>query len=199
MRPSLDETMLLTALVQAARGTCMKMQVGCVLTDARGRLLTANYNGVASGQPHCNARSADLTFGELRKYGMAGEAFAKEFPFACPGAFSPPGADLCEAVHCEQNALTQCLRPDEIRTAYLTCSPCIRCAKQLLNTPCERVVFLEEYLREPQARALWTGRGGRAWERADAAVQRKADDLARLLPLRLRLGVSPGRGGRAKA
>lgn len=197
MRPSLDETMLLTALVQAARGTCMKMQVGCVLTDSRGRLLSANYNGVAAGQPHCNA-ALDEHLTLLTKQELYAR-FPEKFPNACPGAFSPPGADLCEAIHCEQNALTFCTRPDDVRTAYLTCSPCVRCAKQLLNTGCERVVFLEEYLREPQARALWETKAERRWERADVAVQRKADDLARLLRVRLRLGLSqsPAQSGKA--
>jgi dCMP deaminase len=36
------------------RATCHKLSVGCILTDVSGRILSAGYNGVASGREHCN-------------------------------------------------------------------------------------------------------------------------------------------------
>lgn len=158
MRPSIDETMLEVVLALARRGTCLKMLAGCVLTDRRGRIISTGYNGVAAGRPHCNDRAQSA--------GAPG-AIALSYPHACAGAYAQPGSDLCEAVHAEQNALTWCTRPDSIHSCYLNVSPCMRCAKQLLNTGCRRVVFLEEYTREPQARALWVGSRekptGREW------------------------------------
>lgn len=148
MRPTIDETWLRVAAALAMRGTCFKMQVGCVLADAQGNLLAANYNGVAAGEPHCN---------EVSLFSQVTRKKPLEYPHKCAGADAPAGSDLCEAVHAEQNALTRCLLPSSIHTCYLwRMSPCMRCTKQLLNTPCARIVFLEEYTREPQARALWT-------------------------------------------
>jgi deoxycytidylate deaminase len=42
------------AMVASERTTCIKRAVGCVLADAKGRVLSIAYNGVASGVPHCN-------------------------------------------------------------------------------------------------------------------------------------------------
>lgn len=87
----------------------------------------------------------------------------KNFPHACPGAFSESGTNLdgCEAIHAEQNALLQCKDVREIHTCYCTASPCVTCTKLLLNTGCMRIVFLEEY-PHPAAGELWT-RAGREW------------------------------------
>lgn len=173
MRPSIDETWLTVALALARRGTCFKMQVGCVLTDSRGRFLAGNYNGVAAGRPHCNeSKEEGRDFVKFGKYvpghgqPMRPTRFETVFPHKCAGADAPPGSDLCEAVHAEQNALTWCRDPDAVRVCYTTISPCMRCVKQLLNTGCERIVFPSEYTREPQAAALWRG-AGRAWELVD--------------------------------
>lgn len=93
----------------------------------------------------------------------------KNFPNACPGAFSPSGTNLdsCEAIHAEQNALLQCRDVREIHTCFCTASPCITCTKLMLSTGCMRIVFLEEY-PHPAARALWE-RAGRVWEQLQTA------------------------------
>lgn len=70
--------------------------------------------------------------------------------------------DGCQAIHAEQNALLQCRDVYAIHTAYVTASPCMTCVKLLLNTSCERIVYVEEYPHSA-ARDLWTG-AGRSWE-----------------------------------
>jgi dCMP deaminase len=56
MRPSFDETMLGVALVLAARASCFKRQVGCVLVDSKARIVGTGYNGRARGLPNCEAQ-----------------------------------------------------------------------------------------------------------------------------------------------
>lgn len=133
-RPSRDIRMLAVALETAKGSTCARRTVGCILVDARGKVLATGYNGPASGLPHCNEGSP------------------------CPGASLPSGEglDLCEAIHAEQNALLQCADVRQIDTCYCTCSPCVTCVKLLLNTSCRRIVFLDEYPHEA-ARRLWEG------------------------------------------
>lgn len=58
--------------------------------------------------------------------------------------------------------MLQCRDVYAIHTAYVTASPCMTCIKLLLNTTCERIVFVEEY-PHPEARKLWES-AGRAWE-----------------------------------
>ena len=51
-RPSRDETLMITARVWSHRGTCSRLQVGCVISKG-GRILVQGYNGVPAGLPHC--------------------------------------------------------------------------------------------------------------------------------------------------
>lgn len=145
MRPSLDEWALSLALVTAKRATCKRRQVGCVLLSSRGHVLATGYNGVATGLPHCTDYDNDPVY-------------------LCTGLYAVSGSNLdgCHAIHAEQNALLQCRDIHNIRSAYVTCSPCITCCKLLLNTSCERIVFNEEYAH-PTARKLWEA-SGRRWE-----------------------------------
>lgn len=149
MRPSRDEWAMKLALLTAQRATCRRRKVGCVLLNARGHVLATGYNGVAAGLPHCNQHDPFHPIG---------------FPHACAGASAPSGQslDACQAIHAEQNAMLQCRDVYSIHTAYVTASPCMTCIKLLLNTTCERIVFVEEY-PHPEARKLWES-AGRAWE-----------------------------------
>ena len=149
MRLSRDEWALKLALLTAQRTTCCRRAVGCVLLNARGHVLSTGYNGVATGLPHCNQHDPWHPIG---------------FPHACSGAQAPSGTNLdgCQAIHAEQNALLQCRDMYAIHTAYVTASPCMTCCKLLLNTSCQRIVYVEEYPHSA-AKDLWTG-AGRAWE-----------------------------------
>jgi len=137
MRPTIADTMLEIAFALSARATCPKLSVGCVLIDEYSRILGTGYNGAPRHLPHCT-----------------------EHP--CAGATAPRGADLCEAVHAEQNALLNCTDPLKIKVAYITHAPCMRCTKVLLNTSCEYIIFANRSQEEPAAKSLWE-RAGRRW------------------------------------
>ncbi len=136
MRPTRDELYSAIARLIATRGTCARRQVGCVLVDARGRILATGYNGVASGQKHC-------------RDGVP-----------CSGANSASGTDLdsCEAIHAEQNAILLLQDPWAVETAYVTTTPCTSCVKLLLGTSCKRIVAGSAY-PQPQAMQLWVQSG----------------------------------------
>ena len=136
IRPSIDAVMLQIASVLAQRATCVKLAVGCVLTDVDGIIVATGYNGVPRGCKHC-------------------------IDFPCPGATAPKGADLCEAVHAEANALL-CPASHHAYTCYVTHAPCMRCTKTLLNTGVQRIIFAHNFLMEENARALWITQG-RSW------------------------------------
>jgi dCMP deaminase len=148
MRPNVDEYFLQMASLVAQRSTCIRRSVGCVLTDIKSFVLATGYNGVASGLPHCNFHDPSAEVG---------------YPYACPGAFEKSGTNLhaCHAIHAENNALIQCTRPQDIKTCYVTASPCVTCTRMLLNTSCERIVFLEEY-PHTESKQLWISQN-RQW------------------------------------
>jgi dCMP deaminase len=156
------------ALVTAKRATCLRRQVGAVLLNARGHVLATGYNGVAAGQAHCNDRTGfNFVYanGINKKKQLTGQetGTVDVYGNACPGASAPSGQslDTCQAIHAEQNALLQCRDVYTIWTAYVTASPCITCCKLLLNTSCERIVFIDNY-PHPEAKAMWLS-AGREW------------------------------------
>jgi dCMP deaminase len=140
MRPSRDEFYSdLTSLV-SLRGTCIRRQVGCVLVDKRGCILSTGYNGVATGRPHCSEGHP------------------------CKGACLPSGEglDLCEAIHAEQNAILLLSDPWIVDTCYVTCTPCISCLKLLLGTSCKRIVARYAYSHTESL--SWWSSAGRSME-----------------------------------
>lgn len=132
MRPSKDETWLTVAHVIAKRGTCARRQVGCVLVDAKGDVLSTGYNGVARGMGHCTDTPCD----------------GVSYP-------SGQGLDKCAAIHAEQNALMQCRDVQAIDVAYITVSPCLHCVKMLMNTGCRHIVFAQPYTGSEESQKLW--------------------------------------------
>lgn len=123
--------MMELATVIAQRSTCRRRRVGCVLTDAWGRVLSMGHNGAPRGHAHC-------------------------IDEPCPGANSPSGEglDLCEAVHAESCALIFCPDIMKVDTCWVTASPCVHCVKLLMNSTCQMIVFLEEY-PHPESKNLW--------------------------------------------
>jgi len=138
MRPTRDELYLQMAALIATRGTCARRQVGCVLVDARGRVLATGYNGVASGRLHC-------------------------IDHPCPGAGFPSGEglDRCQAIHAEQNAILLLADPWSVDTCYVTTMPCVSCIKLLLGTSCQRIVTSSRYADSHFDAGTWWAEAGR--------------------------------------
>lgn len=140
-RLTTDEYFIQMAQLASERSTCGRRAVGCILVDKTKRVLATGYNGVASGLTHCT-------------------------DVACLGRNTPSGQGLflCEAIHAETNALISCRHPEDIMYAYVTASPCIYCTRQLLNTPCQEIIWRDAY-PHPEARLLWQYQG-RIWRQA---------------------------------
>lgn len=115
MRPTIDETMLEIAFVLAERGTCCKKQVGAVVTDKHGIILSTGYNGQPRGDVHCEPLTP------------------------CPAYLD---ANLsCKAIHAEVNALLRCPDIERADTIYITEAPCEKCWLLIKNTNIRRLVF----------------------------------------------------------
>jgi dCMP deaminase len=52
MRPSIDETLINTAILWSKRGTCSRLQVGSVIVKDT-RVISSGYNGAPAGLDHC--------------------------------------------------------------------------------------------------------------------------------------------------
>jgi len=104
------------AQLMARRSTCGRKQVGAIIT-VEGRIVSSGYGGVPSGMPHCG-----------------------------------PHCDLskpCElTIHAEQNAIVWAARKGisiEGGTLCCTLSPCLSCAKLIINSGITGVYYIEQY------------------------------------------------------
>ena len=140
MRPTVHEQYLAMASVVAARATCARRSVGCILANIHGEVLSTGYNGRQRGAPHCNEGHEHVCAGASMVSGI--------------------GLDECEALHAEWNALLQCRDPHSIARCYVTTAPCITCTKMLLNTGCDSIYYVNPY--PSSGEKLWVG-AGRTW------------------------------------
>lgn len=102
-------------------------RIGCVIVKDK-RIMTTGYNGAPAGLRTCRER---------------GECMRRKL-----GIQSGTRAELCYAIHAEQNAIIQAAKIGvsiEGATLYCTHQPCSVCAKMIINAGIRRVVYQEGY------------------------------------------------------
>lgn len=165
---------MLMQMAQAAaqRGTCSRKQVGVVVARD-GRVLVTGYNGAPAGMPHCEHEillGAELTargIGEVDDPNPdAGIKWDPDHTFY----LTDVGGEItvsntlktCPvAVHAEANAIAFAARHGirlEDSQMYTTCSPCVPCAKLIINAGIRCVVSREHY-RDPAGGTLMASVG----------------------------------------
>ncbi len=125
-RPQVDEYFLKIASVVAERSTCLRHHVGAVAVKDK-HILATGYNGAAAGLKDC------LELGCLRDE-MNIESGTRH--------------EICRAIHAEQNVVIQAALHGvslEGATIYVTHSPCVLCAKMLINAKIKRFVTFGSY------------------------------------------------------
>jgi len=126
VRPSWDAYFMKLAFLVAERSTCRRHHVGAVIVRDK-RILTTGYNGAPAGSRDC------LELGCLRDR---------------MGIPSGTRHEICRAVHAEQNAIIQAGSHGITvagGTLYCTHSPCLICAKMVVNAKIRRFVTCQEY------------------------------------------------------
>jgi len=125
-RPGSDEYFLKIASVVAERSTCRRHHVGAVAVRNK-RILATGYNGAPSGVKDC------LELGCLRD--------ELNIP-------SGTRQEVCRGIHAEQNVIIQASLHGvslEGGTIYATHTPCVLCAKMLVNARIKRYVSFGQY------------------------------------------------------
>ena len=125
-RPDFDEYVLKIASVVAERSTCRRHHMGAVAVRDK-HILTTGYNGAPAGQKDC------LELGCIRD----------EMNIA-----SGEKQETCRAIHAEQNVIIQAALHGislEGSTIYCTHTPCVLCAKMLVNARIKRFVSFSKY------------------------------------------------------
>ena len=125
-RPDIDEYFLKIASVVGERATCRRHHMGAVAVKDK-QILTTGYNGAPAGQKDC------LELGCLRD------------ELGIPSGERP---EICRAIHAEQNVIIQAALHGvslEGSTIYCTHTPCVLCAKMLVNARIKRFVSFRKY------------------------------------------------------
>ncbi len=126
VRPDWDEYFLKLAMLVAERSTCQRHHVGAVVVRDK-HVIATGYNGAPAGMKDC------LQLGCLRD--------ELKIP-------SGTRHEICRAIHAEQNAIIQAALHGggiEGTTIYCTHTPCVLCAKMLVNCRIARLVTFAEY------------------------------------------------------
>ena len=111
----LDRRYLRMARIWAENSYCERLKVGALLVKGK-MIISDGYNGTPSG-----------------------------FPNVCE---DEDGRTHPYVLHAEANALTKVARSSnssEGATLYVTASPCMECAKLIIQSGIKRVVYSEEY------------------------------------------------------
>jgi dCMP deaminase len=125
-RLNIDEYFLKIASVVAERSTCQRHHMGAIAVRDK-HILTTGYNGAPAGAKDC------LELGCLRDE---------------QGIPSGERQEVCRAIHAEQNVIIQAGLHGvslEGSTVYCTHTPCVLCAKMLVNAKIARFVSFGKY------------------------------------------------------
>ena len=109
------------ALAMGELSYAKRKQVGAIIVSDNDQVISQGFNGTPVGFDNCCERVIPET-GELET--------------------------LPEVLHAEANAITKCAKfgsTTKNGTLYVTLSPCINCAKLIIQSDIKRVVYLEDY------------------------------------------------------
>lgn len=118
-RISRDQMLMEMAITASKRSTCNRKHVGAIIA-IEGRPISVGYAGAPSGLPHCLEH----------------------------GCLTGPDGGCIRTQHAEANAIAFAARKGistEKATLYTTVSPCLACAKLILNAGIGEVWYLEKY------------------------------------------------------
>lgn len=140
-RISRDNMFSLICTIVAQRSTCLRSQVGALIVKD-GRIVSMGYNGPVSGMPACVPNDPLLSQCDYKSPYFStpeGKAYHER---ACMG----PGCT--RSLHAETNAIAFAAKAGvsvEECTMYCSMSPCINCAKVIVNSGIRELKYLEEY------------------------------------------------------
>lgn len=134
-RPGWNDYFMRIACVTALRSNCVKRKVGAILVRDR-RIISTGYNGTPRGTKNC-------------------------FEGGCPrcnaGTQSGTKLEECLCSHGEENALIQAAYHGiavKGSTIYTTISPCLMCAKMIINAGIVEVGYNAAYPLNSVASAI---------------------------------------------
>ncbi|OGV57392.1 MAG: cytidine deaminase [Lentisphaerae bacterium GWF2_52_8] len=134
-RPDWDNYFMEIAHVVALRSNCCRRQVAAVIVKD-GRIISTGYNGTPRGVRNCHEGGCPRCNSDVPSGQMLGD---------------------CLCSHGEENAIVQAAYHGiAIKDAkiYTTFSPCLLCAKMIINGGIREVIYHKRYALDETARSL---------------------------------------------
>lgn len=125
-RPTWDDYFMEIAHVVSKRSNCLRRHVGAVIMKDN-HILSTGYNGTPRGVKNCFDGGCPRCSGKVK---------------------SGTHLDECLCTHAEQNAICQAAYYGvgiAGSTIYVTISPCLTCAKLIINAGIKEVVYGGDY------------------------------------------------------
>lgn len=135
-----DSTYMKSAYLWAENSYARRAKVGAVIIK-NGQMISNGFNGTPSGFENECEEVVGCECIELCPHKNCN----KDVCLDCPHALLKTKSYV---LHAEANAITKCAKTNtssEGATIYVTLSPCIECAKLILQAGITRVVYAEEY------------------------------------------------------
>lgn len=162
--PNENETLMTMAYANSLRSSCSQRQVGALIIDDCGNVLSSGYNEVPISERSCKQEfgqcyrkhlrnkfnaEIDTILGEGIEKTKVKDLFKKNFKIL----------DYCRALHAEENAIVNIARigvsfPMERATLYTTTYPCNLCANKISQVGIKRIVYFEPYPMEEAKKIL---------------------------------------------
>jgi len=130
-RPSWNQYFMNIAYLVSTRSSCLRRKVGAVLVKNKNVIATG-YNGAPKGIQHC-------------EYESGGKYECLRNHYEVP---SGQRQEICRGLHAEQNALIQAATygvSTENSVMFCTLTPCIVCAKMMINAGISKIYFSKGY------------------------------------------------------
>ena len=140
-RVSKENYYLDIAQTVAERATCLRRKFGAIIVK-NDVIVSTGYNGAPRGRKNCT----DLNFCYRDKLNIPrGERY-----------------EMCRSVHAEQNAICQAAYYGHATagsTIYVTISPCLTCAKLIINAGIKEVVYGGDYPHQEAVKKIFRQAG----------------------------------------
>ena len=133
-----DQTYMNMAIVLSGLSYAERSKVGCIIVSEDNQIISQGFNGMPKGFDNC---CEYYSVKDTNKCAMCSQEH-------CEGCENYVLTTKKEVLHAETNAIAKCAKwctSTENATIYVTLSPCIDCAKMIVQTEISRLVYYEEY------------------------------------------------------
>ncbi len=161
--PSKQETYMSIAFTASLMSECVKRQVGAVILDRIGNVVSIGYNMPPKPLKPCYKQFGDCyreivisrTMENVSNCPYCGKTLeALHYPYTCPYCneniykkiISDRAIGRCMSLHAEEKALANATAADLSNCAmYVTTFPCFHCAQKILDAGISRLCYFESY------------------------------------------------------